>query len=134
MTYYFDMDGVLANFHKAYKENKAVALDKNAMANLEPFEENVALVNNLISTGIKVYILTKAANEDGKAGKIEWLAKYIPTLDLANFICIVGAGKKIDYIREDGILVDDDMKNLTPWAKAGFGTYFVEEKGAVITF
>ena len=44
-TYYFDMDGVLANFHKAYATNKATALSETAMKNLEPFEENVSLAN-----------------------------------------------------------------------------------------
>ena len=131
-TYYFDMDGVLANFHKAYATNKGVALNRDAMANLEPFVENVALVRNLITLGVKVYILTKAANEEGMKGKIDWLAKYIPELDLESFICIVGHGKKVDFIREDGILVDDDEKNLKPWAKAGHEVYLVEEKGAVI--
>lgn len=125
-AYYFDMDGVLANFHKA------VAMNKDAMANLEPFEENVALVRNLITLGMKVYILTKAANEAGMLGKIEWLAKYIPELTAEQFICIVGHGKKVDFIREDGILFDDDKKNLRPWEKAGFEVYFVEEKGAKI--
>lgn len=133
-AYYFDMDGVLANFHKAYAENKAVAMNRKAMANLEPFAENVALVRNLIALGEKVYILTKAANEAGMLGKIEWLAKYIPEMTAENFICIVGHGKKVDFIREDGILVDDDKKNLRPWEKAGHEVYFVEEKGAVIAF
>lgn len=133
-AYYFDMDGVLANFHKAYAENKAVAMNRKAMANLEPFEENVALVREMIALGMKVYILTKAANEAGMLGKIEWLAKYIPELSAEQFICIVGHGKKVDFIREDGILVDDDKKNLRPWEKAGHEVYFVEEKGAVIAF
>lgn len=133
-TYYFDMDGVLANFHKAFATNKGVALSRKGMANLEPFEENVALVRELINLGIKVYILTKAANDEGMEGKIEWLAKYIPELDLEHFICIVGHGKKVDFIREDGVLVDDDEKNLKPWAKAGHEVYLVEEKGAVISF
>lgn len=131
-AYYFDMDGVLANFHKAYATNKAVAMNRNAMANLEPFEENVALVRNLINLGVKVYILTKAANEAGMLGKVEWLKKYIPELSDDCFICIVGHGKKVDFIREDGILVDDDKKNLRPWEKAGHEVYFVEEKGAKI--
>ena len=129
---YFDMDGVLANFHKAYKEDRDVALKREGMANLEPFDANVALVRHLILDGVKVYILTKAANEDGKMGKIDWLAKFIPELALENFICIVGSGKKVDFIREDGILVDDDEKNLKPWAKAGHGVYLVAEKGAEI--
>lgn len=130
---YFDMDGVIADFYKAYKEDKAVALKRDAMANLEPFAENVALVRDLILKGVKVYILTKAANEDGKMGKIDWLIKNIPELDLDNFICIVGSGKKVDFIREDGILVDDDEKNLKPWAKAGHGVYLVAEKGGKIS-
>lgn len=132
-AYYFDMDGVLANFHKAYATNKGTALQRKAMANLEPFEENVNLVRNMIKAGLKVYILTKAANEAGKLGKIDWLAKYIPEITADQFICIF-KGKKIDFIREDGILIDDDKKNLTPWAKAGQDIYFVTEKGAKITF
>lgn len=133
-TYYFDMDGVLANFHKAYATNKAVAMNKKAMANLEPFENNVSLVRNMILEGIKVYILTKAANEAGKQGKIEWLAKYIPEITKETFICIIGHGKKVDFIKEDGILIDDDMKNIRPWKKAGFETYYLEEKGGQIEF
>lgn len=133
-TYYFDMDGVLANFHKAYATNKAVAMNRKAMANLEPFENNVNLVREMIATGIKVYILTKAANEAGKQGKIDWLAKYIPEITEETFICIVGHGKKVDFIREDGILVDDDMKNIRPWKKAGFEVYYLEEKGGRIEF
>lgn len=132
-AYYFDMDGVLANFHKAYATNKGTALQRKAMANLEPFEENVNLVRNMIKAGLKVYILTKAANEAGKLGKIDWLEKYIPEITADQFICIF-KGKKIDFIREDGILIDDDKKNLTPWAKAGQEIYFVTEKGAKITF
>lgn len=132
-AYYFDMDGVLANFHKAYATNKGTALQRKAMASLEPFEENVNLVRNMIKAGLKVYILTKAANEAGKLGKIDWLAKYIPEITADQFICIF-KGKKIDFIREDGILIDDDKKNLTPWAKAGQEIYFVTEKGAKITF
>jgi len=133
-AYYFDMDGVLANFHKAYATNKETALDREAMANLEPFTENVELVRHMILEGIKVYILTKAANEAGRQGKIDWLTKYIPEITEENFICIVGHGKKVDYIREEGVFVDDDMKNLRPWQKAGFETYFVETKGAKIEF
>ena len=128
-TYYFDMDGVLANFHKAYALNKLTALYRDTMAELEPFTDNVATVKTLIAAGLKVYILTKAANEAGKAGKIDWLSKYLPEFDMANFICIIGHGKKVDYIREAGVLVDDDPKNTTPWVKAGYEAITLTFKG-----
>jgi ribonucleotide monophosphatase NagD (HAD superfamily) len=132
MTYYFDMDGVLANFHKAYATDKNTAASREAMANLEPFAENVATVRRLIAEGVKVYILTKARNEAGKAGKIDWLAKHIPELALADFICIVGYGRKVDFIREVGVLVDDDPKNTRQWEKAGFEAITLTEKGEAV--
>jgi len=131
-TYYFDMDGVLANFHKAYATNKATALCRETMAELEPFAENVALVRSLIAQGVKVYILTKAANEEGKAGKIDWLARYIPEMILEDIIIIVGSGRKVDYVREAGVLVDDDPKNIRQWEKGGFTGLLVTEKGGHI--
>ena len=132
-TYYFDMDGVLANFHKAYAINKNTAASREAMANLEPFAENVATVRRLIANGVKVYILTKARNEAGKQGKIDWLSKYIPEMLLTNFICIVGYGRKIDFIREDGVLIDDDIKNTRQWIKAGHQAITLVEKGEAIS-
>lgn len=133
MTYYFDMDGVLADFHSTYTE-RAQALSRDYLANLAPFVENVKTVRNLIAHGERVYILTKAANEDAKAGKIDWLAKYIPEIGAEQFICIVGSGRKVDYIREAGILIDDDVKNIRQWVKGGFEGYLVETKGAAVIF
>ena len=96
-TYYFDMDGVLADFHGAAAGD-----------------------------------WSKAANEDAKAGKIDWLAKFIPEMVIANIIIIVGAGRKVDYIKEEGILVDDDIKNIRQWIKAGHTAIHVEQKGGRI--
>lgn len=133
MTTYWDMDGVLANFHKAYANDKTTALSRNAMANLEPFSANIAIIKSLIAAHEMVYILTKAANEEGKQGKLDWLAKYIPELPVENFICIVGKGKKVDFIREAGTLIDDDEKNTKQWIAAGYEAITLMAKGEAVT-
>ena len=128
-VYYFDMDGVLSNFHKKpFKYENAI--NREWIANLEPFTENVELVRKLIKSGKSVYILSKAASEDAKLGKIDWLTKYIPELNKKRIIVIVGNGKKVDYMKtKTGILIDDDIKNTRPWAKAGHKVITLEYKG-----
>lgn len=135
-AFYFDMDGVIANFHKDfdYRKRAQQALNRTWIANLEPFMDNIEVMRDLINNHKKVYVLTKAANEAAKMGKIDFLKKYLPEFNFEYFICIVGSGKKIDFIKEDGILIDDDKKNLRQWEKAGQPTYFVEVKGQKVVF
>lgn len=131
MTYYFDMDGVIANFHKEpYKYSNAI--NREWIANLEPFQHNIDTIKRLISEGHKVYILSKAASNTAKQGKYDWLNRYLPQVHKDNIIIIVGNGKKCDYIRENGVLVDDDIKNCRQWAKAGYEYYLVENKGDIV--
>ena len=131
MTYYFDMDGVLSNFHKEpYKYENAI--NREWIANLDPFMANIETVKRLIAEGTVVYILTKAASESAKQGKIDWLAKYLPEISLKNFICLVGRGRKVDFIREEGVLVDDDKRNTIPWEKAGHKVILLASKGETV--
>ena len=131
MTYYFDMDGVLSNFHKEpYKYENAI--NREWIANLDPFMANIETVKRLIAEGAMVYILTKAASESAKQGKIDWLVKYLPEISLKNFICLVGGGRKVDFIREEGVLVDDDKRNTIPWEKAGHKAILLASKGETV--
>lgn len=131
--YYFDMDGVISNFHKEpYKY--ANAINREWISNLEPFMDNVNLIRNLIRQGKSVYILSKAASENAKLGKIDWLNKYIPELKLNRIIVIVGNGKKCDYMKtKTGILIDDDKTNINQWIKAGHKGILLKEKGEKVT-
>lgn len=133
-VYYFDMDGVLADFHTAYAEDKAVAYKREAMAELEPFTGAVAVVKGLIANGKSVYINSLAANEDGKLGKLEWLAKYLPELKKSHIIISVGYVKKASVMKtKTGILVDDKLANCKQWERlTGQRSVWVETKGQVI--
>ena len=134
-VYYFDMDGVLCNFHKE-KYCYANAISREWIANLDPFMENVNLVRNLINENKSgVYILSRAASEEAKQGKMDWLAKYIPELKAERVIILVKASNK-DKVRnmktKTGILVDDDPKNLKYWMEEGHEGILVEYKGATV--
>ena len=129
---YFDIDGVLANFHKEpYKFTNAI--NREWIANLDPFVENVELVRELIRNGKSVYILSKAASENARLGKLDWLAKHIPELNPKRVIVIVGNGKKVDFMRtKTGVLIDDDIKNTRPWMKAGLKAVTLEFRGQTV--
>lgn len=132
-VYYFDMDGVLANFHKEpYKYSNAI--NREWIANLEPFTEAIALVKSLIAEGKSIYINSLAASEEAKQGKIEWLAKYLPEIKINHIIIIVGSGKKANYMKtKTGILVDDKESNCKQWTKiSGQPAIWVEQRGKVI--
>jgi 5'(3')-deoxyribonucleotidase len=132
-VYYFDMDGVIANFHKE-PFKYANATNREWIANLDPFMENVKIIRDLLANKKSVYILTKAISEEAKQGKLDWIARYIPELDTKRVIVIVGNGKKVDYMRtKTGILIDDDIKNTRPWEKAGHKAITLEYKGQAIT-
>lgn len=131
MTYYFDVDGVLADFHSVYdKNNRAASLTYTFIRNLKPFTENVLFVKSLIAEGHKVYINTMVANEATKQARIDWLAEMLPEIPVEDIITVVGHGNKANYIREEGVLVDDKKANCRQWEKAGHQAIWLEVKGA----
>lgn len=132
-NYYFDMDGVLANFHKT-PYNRYNAMSYKFIYELEPFTNNINVIKNLISKGHKVYISSLCASENAKRAKIDWLAKYLPEIPSYRIIIIVGSGKKVEHMKtKDGILIDDKLANCRQWEKAGHPAIWLEEKGATVT-
>ena len=133
-TYYFDVDGVLANFHEAYNPaNRAESLKYNFIRNLKPFVENINVVKNLIATGNEIFISTLVTNEETKKARIDWLAEMLPEIAEDHIITIIGYGNKAKYMKtEDGILVDDKKANCNQWIKAGHKAIWLEIKGAKV--
>ena len=129
MNYYFDMDGVLANFHKVpYSYHNAISYD--FLANLDPFMDMINIVKKLIAAGNEIFISSLAASEEAKAGKFEWLSKYLPEISVDHVIIMVGNAKKHEHMMtEDGILVDDKKGNCRAWEKAGHKAIWVETRG-----
>ena len=132
MTYYFDMDGTLANFHDAFTSH-ADACRYDFIRNLAPFTANVETMRKAIAEGHNCYILSKAATEEAKQAKIDWLAEFIPELVAEKIIVIVGYGKKYEHMVEEGILIDDNVKETRQWEKAGHQAILLAARGAAIT-
>ena len=127
-VFYWDMDGVLADYHGYVNGNWSMALQRDTFQNLPAFQHNVDLLNSLIARGVICYILTKAANADAMEGKREWLKANVPALDDEHFICIM-KGRKVDHMKEEGILIDDDEKNTKQWTKEGHEAILLTVKG-----
>ena len=132
-NYYFDMDGVLANFHE-HKDGWKRAMYYNFIFGLKPFIGNVNLINQLLENReMNVYISSLAASEEAKKAKIDWLKKYVPNLSEDHIIIIVGKGKKHENMKTaDGILIDDKESNCKQWRKAGHKAILLTVKGETI--
>lgn len=131
-NYYFDIDGVLANFHE-YKDSWKYAKTYSFIRNLKPFVDNIKLVKELIAKGENIFINSLVASETAKQARYDWLAEFLPEISIDHIILIVGSGKKFEYMKtEDGVLIDDKESNVKQWTKAGFKAIYLKEKGGKI--
>jgi len=135
ITIYFDMDGVLCNFDKAYrvydpkkedrKRFRTAVMEYKIFEDLEKMsdcDELIAYSHRLVREGCRVEILTSMGTHDPIQGaeaqrqKILWLRKH-GILYKTNFSKDkVGKSK---FARPDSILIDDSIGCITPFENKG---------------
>ena len=127
---YLDMDGVIADFEKRYKEIYRIHpkeaekhnkyrhffddfIENNNFATLEPMEHALDAINYLKKLHVPTQILSSTANEEKydaiSKQKMIWLQKYGITF---NPLIVPGKKNKQHLADSDRILIDDNEKNI----------------------
>ena len=135
MTYYFDMDGTLADFYGVrnwldYLRNKDTYPYKVARP-LHRFASLARMLNRVQAEGNRIGIISWGAentpgqyNREIAEVKRRWLAKHLPSVDFDEIhITVYGLPKEI--FKSDGDILFDDNENVR--AEWGEGAYSPEE-------
>lgn len=138
-NYFFDMDGVLAEWIPATPGTEEDLVDainrilyaKDHYLNLAPNESIIRLANLLsYQENANIYICSCYLPDKGdispKTQKLDWIERYMPFIPKSHIVLVPDTTNKADYIEtyvlcrpldKDDILFDDYHKNLTEWSE-----------------
>ena len=120
---FFDMDGVLCEYHDVTLKQ---LMTKGYFSSLKPREKTLQTVKELLAfPEYDIFILSsviKECCEQSKAEKNEWLNKYLPKIKHDHRIfplCGSNKAAAVKNISKNDILIDDHSPNLFLWTNAG---------------
>lgn len=132
MTFYFDMDGVLAKFNKSANTANPPLFNRpgqHYFLKCEPDIKAITIAQTMLAAGLDVRILSRLNGpremlDEWRCDKTAWLKRYMPDISSEHIILTETTKDKfLNHIperqRAAHVLIDDFNENLAMWEENG---------------